>query len=357
MMKTSLLHPEFKWNDRSFFNKDDLIDFVDVKYPELTDFFTQWFSESGWIRVKTSGSTGVPKEISLKRKHMINSAMATASFFELEAGAKVLHCLPLGYIAGRMMLVRAMIMGWEMDLVEASGTPEIRDKSYDFSAMVPLQVQNSIDKLGNVRALIVGGGSVSDKLKERITDLKTEIYATYGMTETVTHVALAPLNKASGLEGSRTVFKALPNISFSRDSRTCLVINAPSICSEEVVTNDIVKLISSTSFQWIARHDHVINSGGIKLMPELIEKKLYNLIHVPFFLGPEKDEVLGEQMVLFVESSQKYDLLSELKTYHVENPRILLKFEIPRKVYFLNSFIYTETGKIQREQTMKKVLN
>ncbi|MCA0931454.1 AMP-binding protein [Lutimonas saemankumensis] len=356
-MKTSLLHPKFKWNDRSFLHEDDLIQFVDACYPELSDFVTEWFSESGLIRIKTSGSTGVPKEISLKREHMINSAKATASFFALNEGAKVLHCLPLGYIAGRMMLVRAMIKGWEMDMVEASGTPEIRDIRYDFSAMVPLQVQNSLEKLGNIGALIVGGGAVSDELKERITDLKTKIYATYGMTETVTHVALAPLNKASGLEGGKTVYKALPNINFSRDSRSCLVIDAPDICADQVVSNDIVKLISPSSFQWIARHDHVINSGGIKLMPELIEKKLSKLIHVPFFLGPEKDERLGEQMVLFVESDQEYDLLSVLKSYHEERPRILLKFEIPRKVYFVNSFIYTETGKIQREQTMKKVLN
>lgn len=355
-MKTSLLHPDFQWNGMSFSHQVDLIDFVHENYPELSEFMAEWFSESGEIHMKTSGSTGLPKEIILKREHMINSAQSTASFFNLKVGAKILQCLPLGYVAGRMMLVRAMVMGWELDMVEASGTPEIGDKTYDFSAMVPLQVQNSIEKLGSIRTLIVGGGVVSDELKEKIADLNTKIYATYGMTETVTHVALAPLNKAAGLEGDRTIFKALPEINFSRDSRSCLIINAPKICSVEVVTNDIVKLISPTSFQWIARHDHVINSGGIKLMPELIEKKLRKLIQVPFFLGPEKDERLGEQMVLFVESDEEYDLLSLLKSYHFENPRTLLKFELPRKVYFVNSFDYTETGKIQRAQTMKKVL-
>ena len=356
-MKNNLLHPGFTWNGRSFSDQDALIDFVVEYYPELTVFITEWFSEPGVIQMKTSGSTGRPKQISLKREHMINSAKATASFFDLQEGAKVLHCLPLGYIAGRMMLVRAMVLGWEMDFVEASGAPEIPDKFYDFSAMVPLQVQHSIDKLQNIRALIVGGGLVSDNLKDRLTNLNTEIYATYGMTETITHVALAPLNRASGIEGQKTIFTALPDISFSRDSRSCLVIHATKICDEAVITNDIVKLISPTTFQWIARHDHVINSGGIKLMPELIEKKLEKLIKIPFFLGPEKDEMLGEQMVLFVESDQEYDLLSALKAFHAENPRILFKFEIPRKVYFVNSFNYTETGKIQREQTIKKILD
>lgn len=356
-MKNNFIHPEFKWNGRSFLHQDDLTDFVGNHYPTLSEFMTEWFSDSGSISVKTSGSTGLPKEILLERRHMINSAKATASFFGLDTGSKVLHCLPLGYIAGRMMLVRAMIVGWEMDLVDASGTPEIGNKTYDFSAMVPLQVQNSIEKLGHIRSLIVGGGAVSDELKDKLSDLNTKIYATYGMTETVTHVALAPLNRAAGIEGQKTIFTALPEISFSRDSRSCLVIQAPNICKSEVVTNDIVKLISPTSFQWIARHDHVINSGGIKLMPELIEKKLRKLIHVPFFLGREEDESLGEQMVLVVESDEKYDLLSELKSFHAENPRLLLKFEIPRKVYFMNSFNYTETGKIQREQTMKQILN
>ncbi len=198
-MKAKLWHKDFMWNGHSFTKDHDMIEFVEEYYPELTAFIHEWFGASGKLHMKTSGSTGKPKIITLQREHMINSARATATFFDLGAGSRALLCLPLGYIAGRMMLVRSMIMGWQLDTIVASSTPDIpKQKIYDFAAMVPLQLYNSSDLIGKIKILIVGGGKVSDTILDRISGLKTKIYATYGMTETITHIALSPLNKAAG---------------------------------------------------------------------------------------------------------------------------------------------------------------
>ena len=153
-MKPEFWHKDFKWNGISFASTSEIIDFVDKNFPELSTFIHEWFSKEGQIAIKTSGSTGIPKTIGLKREHMVNSAQATGSYFSLSNTSKVLLCLPLGYIAGRMMLVRAMVMGWHLDMISPSASPDIPENVlYDFSAMVPLQVTNSIDQLNAFKRL------------------------------------------------------------------------------------------------------------------------------------------------------------------------------------------------------------
>lgn len=357
MMKTKLWHKKFTWDGHSFTTDQDIIDFVADHYPELTMFINEWFGDSGQIHMKTSGSTGKPKTIVLSREHMINSARATAAYFDLKEGSRALLCLPLGFIAGRMMLVRSMVMGWYLDIIESTSKPIIpKQIQYDFSAMVPLQLYNSCDQLENIKSLIVGGGEVSETILNKISSLGTKIYATYGMTETITHIALSPLNKSAGKRGSEIIFTALPKVQLSTDDRQCLRINAPHIGAEELVTNDIVELIADDSFKWLARYDHVINSGGIKLIPELIEKKLQGLIEPSFFISALDDEVLGKRMIMIVEQEEITDLLTMLRKFQENNTAVLSRIEIPKEVYFLKSFLYTDTGKIQRELTKNLVL-
>lgn len=353
-MKANLWHKDFKWDGHSFSTQQDIIDFTSEHYPELTVFINEWFGASGRIQMKTSGSTGRPKTITLSREHMINSAKATATYFDLGAGSRALLCLPLGFIAGRMMLVRSMVLGLHLDVIDSTSSPKIpKDIPYDFSAMVPLQLFNSINDLENIKTLIVGGGKVSDSIINKIASLHTKIYATYGMTETITHIALSPLNKAAGRKGNETIYTTLPGVVLSMDNRQCLLINAPHICSEEVVTNDIVDLIAANSFIWLARYDHVINSGGIKLIPELIETRYKHLIDTEFFVYGIPDERLGEKLVLVIEGPESISLLEQIKNTHKHWAGSIPKYEIPKEILFVKDFIMTETGKINRSQTMQ----
>jgi len=255
-------------------------------------------------------------------------------------------------------LVRAMVMGWDLDMIDPSSKPEIsQDKLYDFSAMVPLQLHNSIDKIANIKKLIVGGGNVAESLNQKLQALDTEVFETYGMTETITHVAVRPLNKAAGLSDTESGFMALPNVFFSQDQRDCLMIEAKKVSDDIIKTNDVVDLKSKIRFEWLARFDHVINTGGLKFFPEQIEKKLEALVEDSFFITGLRDEVLGERIVLFVEGQQNEGLRDKLKAYQKKYPKKLSKNEIPRDIYFVKSFQRTETDKIDRNTTVKLYLS
>ncbi|KKM91697.1 hypothetical protein LCGC14_1225890, partial [marine sediment metagenome] len=291
------IHSRFKLNGNSF-SRDELkevayslIKEADSFEKEIGDFLLDWLDESPTLQVHTSGSTGKPKTITLQKSHMVNSALATGKFLELEPGDSALLCLPVVYIAGKMMLVRAIVLGLELDYVPPSSKPliDIR-KSYDFCAMVPLQLENSLDRLYLIKILIVGGAPITqivllklERLQERklqrakgdvvsTKNFSTEVFETYGMTETITHIALKKLRvglidnlgKIGRIVERQTDtlnFKILPEITISTDDRNCLRIDAPKISKETIVTNDVVNLISNTEFQWLGRFDNIINSG------------------------------------------------------------------------------------------------
>ena len=251
------------------------------------------------------------------------------------------------------MLVRALVLGWHLDVVAPVSTPlKGIEKTYDFSAMVPMQLQNSLSEITIVRKLIVGGGIVSQQLEKKLQDISTAVFATFGMTETITHIAVKKLNlfkgdSSSQLENSH--YQVLKNVSISQDNRNCLVINAPNVSDEIVTTNDVVDLVSETEFKWLGRFDNVINSGGIKLHPEAIEKKLAPIIHQRFFVAGIPDVLLGEKLVLFIEGESYKVAQSTLKN--------LTKYETPKAIYFVPQFVETETKKIQRNRTLDSFLN
>ncbi len=348
----SLLHKEFCLNGVSFTSVEALLSYVRDLDKEVYEFLEQWFNKRLVIEVKTSGSTGIPKVIAIKKEHMKNSAMATAAFFKTYENTTALLCLSANYIAGKMMLVRAFTLGWKLDIVSVDSEP-LKDvsKEYDFCAMVPLQLEKSLEKLAYIKTLIVGGGVVSQKLQKKIATVSTQIYATYGMTETVTHIALKKLNYTI----TETVYKVLPGIVITKDSRGCLVISAPSISDEKVVTNDLVEIIDVDHFKWLGRFDTIINSGGIKLVPEQLEEKIAKKITSRFFISSLPDEKLGEKIILLVEASQRKTLKEKKEILEYLSGVSLLKYEFPKRVYFLPKFIETATNKIQRKQTLELV--
>jgi O-succinylbenzoic acid--CoA ligase len=344
------IHLKFKLNGTSF-NHEELKEVAyslvkeGEKYEKITgNFLLDWLDEKDFVLAQTSGSTGKPKTIKLYKQAMVNSSIATANYLDLKPGDTSLHCLPTQYIAGKMMLVRAMILGLEVDLVEPTSQPIFDyEKKYTFCAMLPMQLKSTLSYLHNVEIIIVGGSSVSKNLITSTQSLKTKVYATYGMTETATHIALKPLN--SGLE--KPYFEVLPNVNISQDDRGCLVIDAPKVVSQKIVTNDIVKVHSTSTFEWLGRIDNVINSGGLKLFPEQIEERLKGNIKSQFFIASERDETLGNKLILVIEGDD-----TPLDSSIFES---LEKLEIPKKTYFVPEFIMTETGKIQRKKTLEKL--
>jgi O-succinylbenzoic acid--CoA ligase len=352
------VHNRFKLNGLHY-NHEDLKEVAyslikeGAPYEKATgNFLIDWLNDKDYIEVRTSGSTGKPKLIKLKKQAMVNSAIATGDFFGLEPGNSALDCLPSHYIAGKMMLVRAMILGLELDHVEPSAHPMFDyEKHYDFCAMIPLQLKHTLKYTYNIKTIIVGGSKVTLPLLERIKDCDSKFFETYGMTETVTHVAVRQL--PSKVSKGEKYFNAIPNVTFSQDERQCLVINALNLVDEPLVTNDIIDLKSETSFQLLGRYDNVINSGGVKLFPEQIEDKLQPAIDERFIVAGEEDETLGEQLVLIVESPR--DSVESIAN-RIRFIKGLTKFEVPKHIYITDKFVETVNGKIQRAKTIESVL-
>ena len=347
-MKLDRHHKKFQLNGNSFSSDQELLSYAHDFSKELYGFFETWFSKDPFILVNTSGSTGVPKEIMLQKEQMIHSAFATGKYFDLEENTTALLCLSANFIAGKMMLVRDLHLGWKLDVVLPDASPlKNIQKEYDFSAMVPLQLENSIHSLHLIKTLIVGGGVVSISLQQKIQDTSCTVFATYGMTETITHVAVKKLNKFKSISSGKIVtsyYEVLPDIEIYKDQRDCLVIRAPKISNNSVFTNDIVRLISDNQFEWLGRFDTVINSGGVKLHPERIEEKLSKGITTRFFLAGIPDSILGEQLILVVEGSFQVIDTTQLN---------LSKFEIPKQIYFVDEFAQTPTKKIARKKTLE----
>ena len=347
------LNSHFELNGTSFKNVSDLLLFSGSLPNPIQSFFKHFFDAADTVKLQTSGSTGTPKVIKIKKEYMVSSALATSAFFKLREETTALLCMNPDFIAGKMMLVRALVLGWKLDVVAPSLNPlkEIKRK-YDFSAMVHLQVSNSLGDLNKIKKMIIGGGVISNELINELQQKKTHCFATYGMTETVSHIAVRKLNNYPSLQGRTTkqsVYTILPNISISTDQRNCLVIDAPKITDATVISNDLVKLISDTSFVWLGRFDNIINPGGIKLIPEQIEEKLSKIITQRFFVAGVPDKMLGEKLVLVVEIKRDKGAKIQSK---MENLNSLNKFEIPKEIYFLESFVETSTKKIIRKETL-----
>ncbi|CAN5297086.1 AMP-binding protein [soil metagenome] len=352
------VHPEFKLN-KVHYSLADLkkvaYNYIKEEEPHeglLGDFILDWVKPTAWLEIKTSGSTGIAKKIRIRKEHMINSALATGKFFDLPAGSTALMCLPANFIAGKMMFIRAIVLGWELDLVQPSSNPLDRVyKTYDFCAMTPFQLDNSLGRLHLIKKLIVGGGAVSSQLQKMVQGLNTRVYETFGMTETVSHIAAKRLNPEKP-RAKPIPFKVLPDVAISKDERGCLIVKAPHLTEGTIVSNDMVDIITYKKFHWKGRYDNVVNSGGIKLFPEEIEWKLNKIIDRRFFVTGLPDESLGEKLVLFVEADFSEDLLKELEE-DISQLNSLDKYEIPKKIYLVQKFEETPNGKIHRVNTVR----
>jgi O-succinylbenzoic acid--CoA ligase len=305
--------------------------------------------ESEAILQRSSGTTGDPKEFELHRQAMETSAIKTLMFFKLKPGDRVLLCLPVAYIAGKMMVVRALVGGLDLVLAEPSSRPLTSAVgSFSFVPMVPLQVVESLkagDNLSMCGTLLIGGGEIPASLKDRVQDLLAlKVYESFGMSETYTHFALRRIN---GHEPESS-FRLLKGALISLDSRGCLVVDLPGVTMGPVKTNDLVEIgPGGDSFTWLGRSDNVINTGGIKVIPEILEERIEKLLGTSVLLLPVADEKLGQKMVLLVEGTLDEDpksikitedkLKSKLATVlssHELPRQLILVSQIPRNASF-----------------------
>jgi len=334
---------------------------------QILQFCRDWLLGKETFHIFTSGSTGTPKSITISRKQMQESASATAKALNLQVGDTAFICLNTNYIAGKMMLVRGLEIGMNMIVVEPSANPFANINTplsrIDFCAFVPLQLHTllkegtQIELLNRAKAIIVGGAAVNAALEDYLQVISAPIYATYGMTETVSHIALKRLN---GKEKS-PYYQVLPNTQIGQDERGCLTIVSPVTHFEKIITNDKVKLIDSQHFEWIGRVDNVINSGGVKIQVEKIENEIDKLfaqlgILQRFVVIGLPDSKLGEVATLVVERDSLManiadnELLSLLKNK-------LSKYEIPKTVLYLPAFPETETNKVNKLKIKELLIN
>lgn len=328
---------------------------------KVIDFCQKWLGGQAEFTIKTSGSTGEPKPITLSRRQMIASAILTGRTFGLKRGDRALVCLNVDYIAGMMMLVRGMELELKLTIVEPSGNPfiHIQNQPFDFLALVPLQLQNllniqqNLEMLNQAKAIIVGGAAVNEALEIQIQEIKSPVYGTYGMTETVSHIAIKRLN---GIHKSQN-FQVLAGVKIGIDDRKCLNITAEASNNELVQTNDIVEMINPTEFKLLGRFDNIINSGGVKIQLEKIEHLLANQIKIlnplRFFAYGLPDDTLGQKLVLCIEGEE---VSTETRMKFLANIQAVLpKYEIPKEIYFVPQFIETPTGKVDKKKTVENV--
>lgn len=317
---------------------------------ELFLFLADWFDESPTLQVHTSGSTGTPKKLTVRKEQMMQSARLTCEFLHLHAGDKALLCMPLQYIAGKMVVVRALVAGLDLILRTPSGHPLADvDTPLRFAAMVPLQVYNTLqipperERLCRTDILIIGGGAIDTGLEAGVRSLPGEIYSTYGMTETLSHIALRRLN---GPQAS-SHYQPFSSIRLSLSAEETLVIDAPLVSDERLVTNDVARLYPDGTFTILGRKDNIINTGGIKVQAEVVEEALRPLIRVPFAVTSRPDAKLGEAIVLLLERPE------DLEEIRKQIPVLLSKYQQPKEVRIVESIPLTGTGKVDRAACRK----
>ena len=311
----------------------------------VEEFIAEWRNDGETMVVHTSGSTGEPKALLVEKRRMEASARITCRFLGLKKGDRALLCLPLDYIAGKMMVVRALTCGLQLVSVEPDGHPLAHDVDVDFAAMVPLQVWNSLQvpderrRLAEIRQVIIGGGAIDDRLASELKHFPNAIWSTYGMTETLSHIALRRLSGADASDW----YTPFEGVGLSLNEEGCLVIDAPAVCESRLVTNDLAEISASGTFRILGRKDNVVCSGGIKIQMEEVERLLRPHLSSPYCITKCKDEKLGEAVVLLTEAA-------DTKPLEAVCQQVLPRLWKPRLYFSIGRIPMTETGKIARKE-------
>jgi O-succinylbenzoic acid--CoA ligase len=342
-------------------------DFADASafHAELYAFLREWFNNNPTLTVLTSGSTdsnGAPKVMQAKKEHMWASAAMTCSTLDLHCGHSALLCLPLSYIAGKMLVVRALFAGLDLWPVTPCSNPLAAlnaNTAYghaapDFAALTPMQVYTALETpqetelLKKISRIIIGGGAVDERLRQRLRDFPNTVYSSYGMTETLSHIALCCLTE-NNVRSEYPWYKAFAGVRLSLSRQDTLVIDAPAVAEATIVTRDLAEIAPDGSFRILGRMDNIINSGGLKVRIEELEAALAPVLPVPFAISSAPDERLGEVIVLLLEGEENKLIDNCLDAVHklIEDKKIP-SFQTPRRIVLTKKIPLTETGKPAR---------
>lgn len=357
-METSLpSQTMLSFNFRQF-TENNSIDFTEYQ-KETLGFCHLWKEGTLTFSINTSGSTGKPKKIIINRSQMVVSAEATLNYLGLDKGDSALVCLHTGYIAGKMMLVRGFLREMKMEIIPPVSNPVkyyTPDRTFDFISMVPFQLHTILEEtpekvaiLNKCKAILIGGAPLSFELEQKANVITAPVFCTYGMTETVSHIALRPVTGPN----RSNVFATLPNIEIGTDERGCLTVKAEVTNYKKLITNDLVKIVGEGHFIWIGRADNTINSGGVKIQIEILENSIEQIfsslkIKNRFFIAPVPDATFGTVVGLLIEGD-----MDELKEKQVLNllKEKLTRYEFPKKTWKVEKFSETPNGKIDRIST------
>lgn len=340
-------------------------------------FLQAWRSGQQVFTLQTSGSTGPPKPIQLTRAQMEASARLTGQTFGLRAGDKALVCLNTGYVAGLMMLVRGEVLGLDLTIVEPSANPLAgfapAVPPFDFAAFVPLQLQTmladvdasgqprALPVLNGMKAILVGGAATSPALEDALQRIQASVFSTYGMTETVSHIAIHRLNG-----GERTdFFQVLPGVQVGTDERGCLHITAAASNFERIQTNDVVDLLppdlitGQVCFRLLGRADSIINTGGVKVQPEAVERLIETTLarwglSPRLFVAGLPDERLGQRIVLFLENRSL--MVEQWEAVQQAVREAISPYAVPKAWRTVPAFPETTTGKVNRKEVVRPYL-
>lgn len=314
-------------------------------YPKM--FTDEWNNSSEYVEVQTSGSTGTPKVMRVKKSRMEASARMTIDFLRLKPTDKALLCLPDKYIAGKMMIVRSIVGKLNLVSVEPSGNPLLEvEEHIHFAAFTPMQVYNMLQneqtrlRFEAIDKIIIGGGAISPSMAQELRGMKNEIWSTYGMTETLSHIAMRRLSGESASEW----YEPLKGVKVWANEEGCLVIEALHVAEEVLTTNDIAEIREDGKFKILGRKDNVVCSGGIKLQIEQMEVRIASHYDREFALSWLPDEKLGQALVLVYTTKGDGE---KIKTICEE---VLDRVERPKSYIYLSEIPHTETNKIARNR-------
>lgn len=333
---------------RQLFQSDEVPEFAhkSVFHYDTYRLIKAWYSDAPTIDVFTSGSTSnSPKTFQATRPMMVNSVQYTRDFFGLKQGDVALLSLPLGYIAGTMMVVRALVIGMDLKIAACRSRPLEEMCSSEapriaFASMTALQVYNSLKyeadsaKLAAIKNLIVVGGPVNAKTEQILKKFPNNIYSTYGMAETLSHIAL---RRISG-EFASDRYTPLNEVSVGLDAEGALIIDAPRVTAETIYTKDLAEIFPDGSFKLLGRTDNVINTGGVKVSSEYIESLIQPVIDGIFAISSVPDAKFGQAIVLVTEKDVDIKLINQK----------LPPYYRPKKVLRLDKIPLTKTEKINR---------
>ncbi len=307
-------------------------------------FLNEWYNEHDYMISKTSGSTGIPKEITLKKSSMKLSARRTLDHFKITPGSTAFLCLSPDTIAGKMMIVRSIV--GKLNLIAGDNSANVNIPTHltiDLCAMVPLQLMNILetnpDQLDLIRINLIGGGPISTTAIDLLKATGHNAYHTFGMTETISHIALRSIGMITD-----PYFTVLPSVEIDIVNDQ-LVINDHLLKSGPIETNDLIVKIDNSHFKWIGRADFVILSGGKKFYAEEIELKIQDIIPSPYFISAVDDDHMGQRVVLYIESEHPFPFKKE------EFSALISSHQIPKEVIYIPTFVRTLSGKIDRIRT------